>query len=69
MKQLLKLHELQLHAVKPMWYDGFYISLLSEKYKTGRNNMVSGFFTGAVSNLRAVFNRERCSSLIYVIGK
>lgn len=69
MKQLLKLHGLQHHDIEPMWFDGFYISLLSGQYKTGRSNIISGFFTGAVSNLKAMFRTERCSSLIYVIGK
>ncbi|MBS1598664.1 MAG: class I SAM-dependent methyltransferase [Bacteroidetes bacterium] len=69
MEQLLENHGLTLHGIKPMWFDSFYISMLSEQYKTGHSNIVKAFFNGAVSNLKAVFNKEYCSSLIYVIGK
>jgi len=52
-----------------MWYDSFYISLLSEKYKKGYSSLPNGFMNGAISNLKALKNKERCSSLIYVAGK
>jgi hypothetical protein len=51
-----------------MWYDSFYISLLSEKYRGGSGSLIKGFYTGAVSNLKALGNKEKCSSLIYVAG-
>ena len=65
--QLLLQHGLQLKAIKPMWYDSFYVSMLSEKYKTGKNNFLNAAFNGYVSNWKALFNKERCSSLIYVV--
>ncbi len=68
-KKLLEQHGLRLLAVKPMWYDSFYISMLSQQYKNGRNNLVKAVLTGILSNLAALFKRERCSSLIYIIGK
>jgi hypothetical protein len=52
-----------------MWFDSFYISLLSEKYRNGRGNLVKAFFIGFISNLKAFVDKSRCSSLIYVIGK
>lgn len=69
MRALLKKHELKLRAIKPMWFDSFYVSLLSEKYKTGKQNIIKGFWNGFVSNTKALSNKERCSSLIYVISK
>jgi 2-polyprenyl-3-methyl-5-hydroxy-6-metoxy-1,4-benzoquinol methylase len=69
MEILLEKHELQLQSVRPMWYDSVYISLLSEKYRTGHSNFVRGMIVGLVSNLRAFVNKDRCSSLIYVISK
>ena len=69
MKVLLKKHQLHLIAIRRMWYDSIYISLLSERYKRGRPNMIGGLYTGLVSNLVASFKKERCSSLIYIIGK
>jgi len=68
-RNLLNRHGLQLLAVKPMWYDSFYISMMSEQYKNGKNNFVKAVWTGLLSNAAALFNRERCSSLIYIIGK
>ena len=65
--QLLLQHGLQLHAIKPMWFDSFYVSMLSEKIKTGKNNLVSAAWTGYVSNWKAFFNPEKCSSIIYII--
>jgi 2-polyprenyl-3-methyl-5-hydroxy-6-metoxy-1,4-benzoquinol methylase len=69
MRLLLDKHGLQLKAVKPMWFDSFYVSMLSEKYKNGKESVVKGGVIGSLSNLNAFFSKERCSSLIYVIGK
>jgi 2-polyprenyl-3-methyl-5-hydroxy-6-metoxy-1,4-benzoquinol methylase len=65
--QLLLKHSLQLKEIKPMWYDSFYVSMLSEKYKTGKNNILIALWNGYVSNLKALFNKEKCSSLIYIV--
>lgn len=65
--QLLLQHGLQLKKIKPMWYDSFYISMLSEKYKTGKNNFIPAFITAYVSNWKALFNKEKCSSIIYIV--
>ncbi|WP_147677007.1 class I SAM-dependent methyltransferase [Algibacter pacificus] len=52
--------------VKPMLFDAFYVSMLSEKYKTGKMNPVKGFWVGLRSNLKSLSTKEG-SSLIYVI--
>ncbi|TXE13240.1 class I SAM-dependent methyltransferase [Seonamhaeicola algicola] len=52
--------------IKPMWFDAFYVCLLSEKYKTGKMNFIKAFFNGLVSNTKALGSKE-ASSLIYVI--
>ena len=57
---------MELIKVLPMKFDSFYVSLLSEKYKTGKMNFINGFFTGLRSNLKATQNFEY-SSHIYVI--
>ncbi len=66
MKELLELHGLTVDSIKPMWYDSLYVSLLSEKYKTGRFNPGQAFFNGIISNGRALVNTKKCSSIIYV---
>ena len=52
----------------PLIFDSFYVSLLSEKYKTGKSNLFAGFKTGLVSNLKAKQSGQY-SSLIYIIKK
>ncbi|MBD3724014.1 MAG: class I SAM-dependent methyltransferase [Flavobacteriaceae bacterium] len=51
--------------MKPMWFDSFYVSLLSEKYKNGKMSFIKGFFVGFYSNLIGIFKNEY-SSHIYV---
>ena len=50
----------------PMKFDAFYVSLLSEKYKTGNMNPFKAFFIGWRSNIKAKRTNEY-SSLIYII--
>ena len=69
MEKLLHLHGLKLTAVKPMWFDSFYVSMLSEQYKNGKGNILKAVFNGFLSNLKAWGNTRKCSSVIYVINK
>ena len=50
----------------PMKFDSYYVSLLSEKYKSGKSKPVAAFYRGFMSNLNARTTSEY-SSLIYVI--
>ena len=54
--------------VKPMWFDSFYVSLLSEEYKKGRKNWIRAIAIGLYSNLRGIFSKEY-SSHIYILQK
>jgi 2-polyprenyl-3-methyl-5-hydroxy-6-metoxy-1,4-benzoquinol methylase len=69
MKRLMEQNGLKIIAKKGMWFDAFYVSMLSEKYKKGKINYFKAFYVGIVSNLIAFFKVEKCSSLIYVISK
>jgi 2-polyprenyl-3-methyl-5-hydroxy-6-metoxy-1,4-benzoquinol methylase len=69
MKELLERFDFRLIEKRPMWFDAFYISLLSNKYKKGRTSWVRAGFNGLRSNITAMFNRDRCSSIIYIAGK
>lgn len=53
---------------KPMWFDAFYVCLLSEKYRTGKTNWLKGGFNGLRSNLSACFTKE-FSSMVYYYQK
>ncbi len=68
METLLTQHGLKLAAVKPMWFDSFYVSMLSEQYKNGKGNIVKAVINGFMSNLAAWGNTRKCSSVIYVIS-
>lgn len=69
MRTLLAPYELEVKAIKPMWFDSFYVSMLSEQYKNEKGNIVKAFWNGFVSNCKALLNKERCSSVIYIIEK
>lgn len=64
--KLFAQQDMNLITILPMKFDSFYVSLLSEKYKTGKMNLVRGFITGLQSNLKAKKNMEY-SSHIYVL--
>lgn len=57
---------MKLQKVLPMKFDSFYVSLLSEKYKSGKMNFVKAFFIGLQSNWKAKRNSEY-SSHIYIL--
>lgn len=58
--------EMEIVQILPMKFDSFYVSLLSEKYKTGRMNFIRAFFIGWLSNRKAKRSLEY-SSHIYVL--
>ena len=67
---------LKIEKYKSMWYDSFYISLLSSKYKCmeipdGKEkvNWFSALWIALLSNLHALFNVKKCSSVIYILRK
>jgi 2-polyprenyl-3-methyl-5-hydroxy-6-metoxy-1,4-benzoquinol methylase len=66
---LMEKHGLKVMQYKPMWYDSFYISLLSSKYKNGKTNWIGAIWNGFRSNLKAIADVKRCSSVIYIVGK
>ena len=59
-------HKMSITTILPMWFDSFYVSLLSEKYKNGNTNFLKAFYIGLVSNLKAIGSKEY-SSLIYIL--
>lgn len=58
--------QMKVVETKPMVYDSFYISLMSEKYKHQKMKPIAAFWHGLLSNLKAKRTSEY-SSLIYVI--
>lgn len=67
MKKLF-LPNFSLVKIKPLIFDSFYVSLLSEKYVTGKKFSLKAFWIGLRSNLKAMSTNEY-SSLIYIYTK
>lgn len=64
--KLFGLQNMQVVKTKPMKFDAYYVSLLSEKYKSGSMNLFKAFWIGLRSNMKAKRSGEY-SSLIYII--
>ena len=75
MKLLVHKNGMRIIEYKPMWFDSFYVSFLSSKYKNsgqdrqGKTNWLAASWNGFVSNLQALFDKRKCSSVIYIISK
>jgi 2-polyprenyl-3-methyl-5-hydroxy-6-metoxy-1,4-benzoquinol methylase len=68
MEKLVSRNNLKLEAIKPMKFDAFYVSMLSEKYLHGKMRWVQGFWNGYCSNRKAGKTGDY-SSLIFIARK
>ncbi|MET2986445.1 class I SAM-dependent methyltransferase [Aureibaculum conchae] len=64
--ELFAQENMKVEKILPMKFDAYYVSLLSEKYKTGKSNMLKAFWVGLKSNIKAKSSKEY-SSHIYII--
>lgn len=72
MKQLLEKHHMSIQKILPMWFDSFYVGMLSTKYKAKKINLFDSIRTGLLSNWKGKSDNSETlntSSLIYVINK
>jgi 2-polyprenyl-3-methyl-5-hydroxy-6-metoxy-1,4-benzoquinol methylase len=72
MALLMKKHGFKIDTIHPMWFDSFYVSMLSTKYKGKNVDLFDSVKTGIVSNLKGKGSQSKginTSSLIYVISK
>lgn len=67
-EKLLSPFGFNLTSKKPLVFDSFYVSLLSEKYKSGKINFVKGIYNGLISNLKGR-RTEEYSSIAYFLRK
>ena len=67
-EKLFSDHTMKVVKVRPMIFDSFYVSMLSEKYKTGRQNYFRAFVIGLLSNMKAWSSKEY-SSHIYILKR
>jgi len=68
MKTILKENNLFVVKILPLIFDSFYVSMLSEKIKTGNTNFIKALRIGLESNVKAKSTGEY-SSLIYIAKK
>ena len=66
---LMMMHGLKVVKHLPMWFDSFYVGLLSSKYKNGSTKFISAGLHGLSSNIHALGNVKQCSSVIYIVEK
>lgn len=69
MQHLAGMHGFSITNMLPMWFDSFYVSMLSEQYLHGKPGLIKAFWNGLLSNSKAIGNAGRCSSVIYVMKK
>lgn len=67
--KLFSRHGYRLIKTLPMVFDAFYVSMLSQKYKVGKSNLVSSFLTGLRSNFNANKDGQSFSSQIYILRR
>ena len=63
---LFEKNKMKVTKTIPMRFDSFYVSILSEKYKTKKGNFIKALFIGLKSNIKAMRTKEY-SSIIYII--
>ena len=55
--------------IRPLPLDVFYISIISERYKGNSLALITGMLKGSYFAFRALFNKRKSSSLIYILKK
>ena len=69
MHKLSNKYGFEISTIHPLYFDSFYVSILSSKYKYNSSKLVQSFIIGLYSNLIAKFKTGEYSSLIYVLKK
>lgn len=69
MTNLMTKHSLSIEKIHPMKFDSYYVSMLSEKYQSGKTNYIKSVLTGFRSNHSAKHHSCNYSSLIFQVKK
>lgn len=69
MRSLAVSHGFRISNIKPMLLDAFYIAMLSEQYKNGKENLLPAIWKGITCTIATFRNTHKSSSLIYVLEK
>ena len=68
-KSLFENNGFKLEDTKPMIFDAFYVSLLSEEFKFGKKKFIKSFLIGLYSNFIGFCSNKEYSSTIYIFKK
>lgn len=68
MAKFLSYYGFEIEKIHPLWYDSFYVSLLSEKFKKNKLGWLSATLVAFTSNFLAMFDKNY-SSIVYQIKK
>ncbi len=69
MQLLGEKHGFRPERIYPMPLDGFYISMLSEKYKKSKTQFINGCYYGLASWIMSITNSRKSSSVTYIFRK
>ena len=69
MRLVAQQHGFKLVGMRPMPFDGFYISMLSEKNKGSKFPFLKGLYQGFKAWTQASCNKGKSSSVIYIFEK
>jgi hypothetical protein len=68
LKKLVSKHGFTIMKLLPQKLDAFYVSMLSEKYRTGKTNYLKSVILGLWSNVQAGKQKRGYSSQIFVLS-
>ncbi|MDF2437853.1 MAG: methyltransferase [Bacteroidota bacterium] len=68
-ESLFRKHEMKVLRILPMIFDSFYVSMLSEKIRSGKTNFMRSIWNGLRSNMSGLKSGTTYSSQIYLIRK
>lgn len=72
MRLLMEKHGMEVKETLPMWFDSFYVSMLSTKYQKQKIDLADSVITGITSNWKGRTSPQKAintSSIIYIIKK
>jgi len=66
--KLVSKNGFQIRKIYPQKLDAYYVSMLSEKYKSGKDNFFNAACFGLLSNCRAKMNNRGHSSQVFILS-
>ena len=69
LKRMAGMHGFRVRSIKPMPFDGFYVSMLSEEYKGSRFYFMKGLLVGLSAWFKSLSDKKKSSSLIFILEK